>query len=153
MSITTAVVASMDSMFAPLFILPPVLSVVMFSTLLSLITLGFNRLLMKKEVVKGLKDRMKELNKTIKQATKDGDKETMSSSMKEMMTLNRSFMRENMKVMAASMVVGIVFFVYMSAKYSGLTIPVLGFNINWLYWYVITSLAISMLLRKVTGDI
>lgn len=153
-TITAAIIAPMDMVFGLVMTLPPMLSIVVFSLILSLITLALNNLLMKKGFVKEMKGKQKELQDRMKQAQKEGNKELLSSSMKEMVSMNGKYMKENMKVMVASLAIGIVFLIYMSSKYTGvaITVPYLGFSINWIYWYVITSLLISTAIRKFTGQ-
>ena len=157
MSMTAAVVSSMDVVFSPLFSLPPILSVIFFSALLSAITLGLTKLLTKKEVMKEMKEKMKALNDTMKRAQKEGNKDLMDQSTKELFSMNGSYMKESMKLMVASLGVGIVFLMYMSAKYVGenaiVSLPLFGISLNWVYWYVITSMAITLVMRKVTGEI
>ncbi len=159
MSLTGAlIVTPMDVVFSPIFALPPMLSIIIFSIILSVVTIALNRVLMKKEVMKEMKAKMKELQNTMKTAQKEGNKELVSTSMKEMMTINGKYMKENMRVMIVSLVIGLVFLLYMSTKYANVnialpfSIPILGSSINWIYWYIITSLAISMVIKKVTGD-
>ncbi len=154
MTITAAVVASMDLVFAPVMGLPPIVSITIFSAILSTITLALNKLLMKKGFVKEMKEKMKALQATMKQAQKSGDKELMNGSMKEMMSLNSANMKESMKVMIASMVFGIAFLMYMSAKYATVpvTLPFIGLSINWIYWYIVTSMVMTMAMRKLTGE-
>jgi len=155
MSITGAVVTTMDIAFSPVFTLSPVLSILIFATILSVITTLMSKYLINKEFAIKMKSRMKELKLQMKEAQKNSNKEVLSSSMKEMMEMNRKYMKESMKVMVGSLVFGILFLTYMSAKYASqsVTLPLIGITMNWIYWYVIASLVISMTLRKFTGGV
>ena len=155
MSITGAVVTTMDIAFSPVFTLSPVLSILIFATILSVITTLMSKYLINKEFTKNMKSRMKELKLQMKEAQKNSNKEVLSSSMKEMMDMNRKYMKESMKVMIGSLIFGILFLTYMSAKYASqsVTLPLIGITMNWIYWYVIASLVISMTLRKFTGGV
>ncbi|HLC59248.1 MAG TPA: EMC3/TMCO1 family protein [archaeon] len=155
MSITGAVVTTMDIAFSPVFTLSPFLSVLIFAAILSVITSLMSKYLINKEFAKNMKSRMKELKLQMKEAQKNSNKEVLSSSMKEMMDMNRKYMKESMKVMVGSLVFCILFLTYMSAKYASqsVTLPLIGITMNWIYWYVIASLVISMTLRKFTGGV
>ena len=155
MSITGAVVTTMDIAFSPVFTLSPFLSVLIFAAILSVITSLMSKYLINKEFAIKMKSRMKELKLQMKEAQKNSNKEVLSSSMKEMMEMNRKYMKESMKVMVGSLVFGILFLTYMSAKYASqsVTLPLIGITMNWIYWYVIASLVISMTLRKFTGGV
>ena len=155
MSITGAVVTTMDIAFSPVFTLSPFLSVLIFAAILSVITSLMSKYLINKEFAKNMKSRMKELKLQMKEAQKNSNKEVLSSSMKEMMDMNRKYMKESMKVMIGSLIFGILFLTYMSAKYASqsVTLPLIGITMNWIYWYVIASLVISMTLRKFTGGV
>src|SRR3989344_6935502 len=155
MSITGAVVTTMDIAFSPVFTLSPVLSILIFATILSVITTLMSKYLINKEFAIKMKSRMKELKLQMKEAQKNSNKEVLSSSMKEMMEMNRKYMKESMKVMVGSLIFGILFLTYMSAKYASqsVTLPLIGITMNWIYWYVIASLVISMTLRKFTGGV
>ena len=155
MSITGAVVTTMDIAFSPVFTLSPFLSVLIFAAILSVITSLMSKYLINKEFAIKMKSRMKELKLQMKEAQKNSNKEVLSSSMKEMMEMNRKYMKESMKVMIGSLIFGILFLTYMSAKYASqsVTLPLIGITMNWIYWYVIASLVISMTLRKFTGGV
>ena len=113
MSITGAVVTTMDIAFSPVFTLSPFLSVLIFAAILSVITSLMSKYLINKEFAKNMKSRMKELKLQMKEAQKNSNKEVLSSSMKEMMDMNRKYMKESMKVMIGSLIFGILFLTYM----------------------------------------
>jgi uncharacterized membrane protein (DUF106 family) len=155
MSITAAMVRSMDFLFGGIFILPPILSILFFSILMSIITLILSKILINKDTVKEIKAKMNELKNEIKKAKKENNTKVVLNNLKEMINLQNMYLKENMKVFVISLVIGLIFIIYMSTKYANvsLNLPFLGININWIYWYIITSLIISIIIRKIVGDI
>jgi uncharacterized membrane protein (DUF106 family) len=155
MSITAAMVKSMDFLFGGIFILPPILSILFFSTLMSIITLILSKILINKDTVKEIKAKMNELKNEIKKAKKENNTKVVLNNLKEMINLQNMYLKENTKVFVISLVIGLIFLIYMSTKYANvsLNLPFLGININWIYWYIITSLITSIVIRKIVGDI
>jgi uncharacterized membrane protein (DUF106 family) len=155
MSITAAMVRSMDFLFSGIFILPPILSILFFSILMSIITLILSKILINKDTVKEIKAKMNELKNEIKKAKKENNTKVVLNNLKEMINLQNMYLKENMKVFVISLVIGLIFLIYMSTKYANvsLNLPFLGININWIYWYIITSLITSIIIRKIVGDI
>ncbi len=158
MSVTETVIAGMDIIFAPIISLTPLLSILVFAAILSVVSIVFSKLLMKKGYMKEMKMKQKELQKRMKDAQKEGDQKTVSKNMKEMMSMQGRYMKDNMKPMIATLGVGIVILLYMSNKFAEVSItlpfeiPLLGSSINWIWWYIIASVGISMGLRKAIGE-
>lgn len=155
-------IAVLNAIFAPLLVLKPHLSLFIISTFLTALVLFINRLTINKDVVRGIKQRMEETRENLTKAQKEGAQEEAKKFLAEMMKTNNEYMKHTFKALIVSIVVISLFLPWLrytyDVTYKGvpvaklpLSIPFLGADVNWLYWYIFVSVAIGWLIRKLMG--
>jgi uncharacterized membrane protein (DUF106 family) len=145
-----------DLIFFPLLSLPPYLALIIFSALLTLLISFFGRIFTKKKSVNELKERMEEIRKNLIRAQKSGDKAEINKFMQELMRINSEYMKHSFKILLISLILITTFLPWLNYKYQGLviaslpfTLPLIGKELNWLYWYAFISLLTGWFLKKI----
>jgi uncharacterized membrane protein (DUF106 family) len=149
---------ALDFLFAPLTAFPVHVTIFIFSFFLTSLLLGINRLLLNKNLVKQIRERMESARENLNQAQKEGNKENIQKFLNELMHINNQYMRQTIKTLFASLIVLAIFLPWLSYKFGTATaavlpfdVPFLGTSISWLYWYVLVSFTIGWLLRRLFG--
>lgn len=146
-----------DPVFAPLAVFSPDVTIFIFSAMLTLLILFVNRLLVKKSFIEEIRTKMEQLKEKITQAQKEGNKEELQKFMGELMQTNNQYMKHNFKTLIVSLIVLSLLLPWLSYRYSAVIInipfslPFLGSQISWVYWYVLASFAVGWGARKVFG--
>jgi len=142
-------------MFAPLMVMKPALSLLIVSSLLTALVVVITRLLVNKKIVGEIKDKMEEIREQLTVAQKSGNTEQANKCMADMMKTNSEYMRHTFKALVVSVIVLALFLPFLKQGYEGMaavsmpfSIPVFGSSLSWVYWYVLVSLAMGYLLRK-----
>jgi uncharacterized membrane protein (DUF106 family) len=143
------------ALIAPLMATKPVLSLLIVSSAMTAIVVVMTRLMINKKVVGEIKDKMENIREQLTAAQKAGNTEEANKHMADMMKVNSEYMRQTFKALMASIIVLALFVPFLKQSYEGmavvtmpLTVPVLGSSLNWVYWYILVSLAMGYLLRK-----
>lgn len=148
--ITSYIAKIADVVLFPLLELPPLLAVIILSLAFSLIVLLFQRKVFENKKVREMKLRLEEVReKVIK--LQNRNQEELNKILNEMLRLNTRIMKENLKVALLSLALGIVVISWVSFHYSGyyLKLPFPYFsNISLLYFYVILSLILGVVIGK-----
>jgi|GEM_PF-2563064 len=148
--ITSYIAKTADAVLFPLLELPPLLAVIILSFTFSLIVLLFQRKVFENKKVREMKLRLEEVReKVIK--LQNRNQEELNKILNEMLRLNTRIMKENLKVALLSLALGIVVISWVSFHYSGyyLKLPFPYFsNISLLYFYVILSLILGVVIGK-----
>ena len=132
----------------------PYQEIFVWSILLSLLTTLASRFLANQQEMKKAKKDMEFFRSKSTQAQKSGDIKKMNEYTGEMMKASSRQLRLNMKPMMFSFLVVIVAASWFATTYaevsiaSPITIPVLGSELNWFYWYLIVVFPFSMIFRK-----
>ena len=142
-------------MFEFLLVFTPVISVILIAFLALLIINVCNKLLVNQTKAKEIKQNIKEINKRMKLEQKKGNTGKVSEIMSETMKENSKLMRMQMKPLIVSMLIIILFLSSLSSQYVNVTIallpfplPFLGTSLGWFSWYLLVSIPIALLLRK-----
>lgn len=157
--------ALLDKVFSPILALNPMVSLTIMAFIISLIVIISYKKLIDKELLMQTKKRMKKLKEMTVEAQKSKDLTKIEVITKEMMKLNKIYLKEVIKPLTVSLLVLIIFFPWMSRKFSGtvvLRLPfikttgnfkdiIVGNGLGWVGWYVIVSLTIGWILRKFLG--
>jgi uncharacterized membrane protein (DUF106 family) len=104
-----------------------------------------------KEQQKEMKEIQKKLNELIKKEDQKSQQEAKKLQGQMMGSMN-SMMGKNMKVMLYSMVIILPIFWWLSASYKEavinlpLSLPFLGTQVNWFWWYIICSIVLSIVI-------
>lgn len=129
--------------------------VMIISILLALFSVLLSKFLANQEVLKKAKEEIELYRKKSTEAQKEGDMKKANKYMSEMIKASQKQMRENMKPMMFSFIMFILAFSWLGANYSDLlvslpfTVPFLGKEINWFWWYLIIIIPMSMFFRKI----
>jgi len=119
--------------------------------------------LVNREVLIQTKKRLKKLREMAIDAQKSKDLTRIEVITKEMMNLNKLYIKEAIKPLIVSVIVLIVFFPWISHRFGGkvvLRLPIktgkfgdilVGNGLGWVGWYIIVSLVVSWFLKKLFG--
>jgi uncharacterized membrane protein (DUF106 family) len=134
----------------------PTLSLLITSSLITALLVVVTRLLMNKKVVDEIKNRMEEIREQLTAAQKAGDTELANKHLADMMKTNSEYMRQTFKALIVSIVVVSIFLPFLKSGYEGMSaiklpfsLPFLGSQITWIYWYILVSFAMGWVLRKI----
>ena len=144
-----------DIIFGPLSVFKPHISLLIVSSILTVIVLLLGKLAVNKNLLKEIKTKMEEIKENLAKAQKENNTEQINNFLAEMMKLNGQFMKQNFKSMIISLVVISLFLPWLGAKYGGasvaalpVNIPFIGSSLSWMYWYILVSLAVGWVIRK-----
>lgn len=140
--------------------LNPTADIVIVAGLFSIISQVLQLVVMDRKTMRETQKKMKEKNKEYKELMKKGNmagKEELERIQKEIMELTSESMKKMPKMMVVNLIVFLPLFLMVSDVYTGyqvnLAFPfsLLGQQVDWIWWYVIASLLISMVVSKVLG--
>ena len=104
------------------------------------------------------KKKMKQLQKTLIDAQKSNDVERMKKIVEEITEVNKVFMKESIKPMIISLILLVTIFPIISKMYTGkivarlpFSLPWIGSELSWIGWYIIVSVTITWILRRLLG--
>lgn len=139
------------------FGLPGYQEVLIISIALSLLIVILTKLLTNQDEIKKAKREMKFYQEKIKKAQKAGDNQTVSKLSNDMLKASSKQLRQSMKPMFVSLIIFVIALGWLAAEYGELvinlpvTLPFLGSELNWFWWYLIIVLPTSFIFRKVLG--
>ena len=151
------------------FLLPYKPAVVIFGVafFISGIMAIVNKKVMSTPKARELKEKLKksdELRKEITDAQKLGDAKKIENLTKKSLELQSKYMSEHTKLMLKPMIISIllVFLIlpWLQTTYKGVvvaSVPVIipyfgGKELTWIWWYVLSSLCLSIVIRKILGE-
>ena len=131
----------------------PLLSIIVFSFLITLVLTFMYKFLTKQEELKELKERVKKIQEEMK-AEKDQNK--LMELQKEMLKLSAEQMRHSMKPMIITFIPLLLVFAGLRSLYAkigdiipwGADLPIVHTGAGWLLCYIFLSFAFSLILRK-----
>jgi uncharacterized membrane protein (DUF106 family) len=136
------------------FGLPGYIEVLLISLALSLGSVLVYRFSTNQEAIRGLKKEMKTLNDRVKKARESGNMGEMNKLSGELMKLSSRQFQMNMKPMMLSLLIFVGVFWVFGTYYSELiipspvSIPFVGNELGWYYWYFLIVLPGSFIFRK-----
>jgi len=143
----------------PIFALKPIITILIFSFVLTLIITLINRFVVNRKVMGEVKKKMTEIRENLSKAQKDKDTEAINKHMSEYMSINTQYMKQTFKSLIVSIVVILLFLPVLNLKYKGVvvaqlpfTLPIVGDNSGWFFWYFIISLSTSIIFKKIIGE-
>ena len=156
--ITGLVVKTLDTVFAPIAIFQPIISLLIFSTMITIIIIFLNRLTVNRKLVRELKDKMEEIRENLTRAQKEGNREDVNKFLNELMKINGQYMKYTMRTLIVSMAVIMLFLPWLNFKYGGtavailpFSVPILGSSLTWIFWYALVSLTVGWIIKKLLG--
>lgn len=156
--ITNALAGAMGTVFSPLMVFGPTVSIFILSFIITVSIITITRLVTNKKVMDELKEKMNMIKEQMTAAQKIGDTENASKFMKEMMSTNSQIMKHMYKGLFVSLIIVMLFLPYMGVQYEGMTValmpfelPFIGNELTWIFWYVLVSFTIGWVIRKLLG--
>ncbi|MBI5872483.1 DUF106 domain-containing protein [archaeon] len=151
-----------DIIFSPLIVLKPHISLLIISTFVTVLVLFTNKIFINKNVVREIKQKMENIREQITRAQKEGNMEEANKFLTEMMKTNGELMRHTLKGMIVSLIVLSLFLPWIKhtyeVTYKGVivaklpfSLPYVGSSLDWLLWYVLVSITIGWIIRKLLG--
>jgi len=122
----------------------PRISIVILSLIASLIITIISYFLTDRGKMKEIRERQKEIRLELKQVKNDPEK--VMELNKKMMQDFPEQMRASLKPMIVTIVPILIFFGWLKSTFAGTDIA--G---TWLWWYIISSIIFSILIRKIFG--
>jgi len=153
----------LNAIFAPVLSLNPLVSIFLIGLMISVTVNLINRKALKSEAAKKAKKKMQAIRVEMLEAQKCGDKEKVEKCLNKLMELNSEYLRLMVKPMSISLVISmllvIIFFPWLNNVYKGVVIarvpepiPIVGGrNLSWVWWYVASTLIVSLVLKKLLG--
>ena len=112
----------LEVIFNPLLAFSPVVAVTVFAIVILIMINICYKFLVNQSEAKQIKDRIKEVNNTLRQEQKAGNTARVSELMSEVMKENSKMMKMTMKPMLASLIVVILFLPWLSGNYGDQTV-------------------------------
>jgi uncharacterized membrane protein (DUF106 family) len=152
---------------SPIFNLPPIVTILIFSVGVTLIITLINRFAVNRKLMKEVKTRMTEIRESLSKSQKEGKTEEVNKLMSEYMKINTQFMKQSVKSLLISLVVIMLFLPILNLKYGAnqaegkervvvaqlpFSLPIIGNQMGWLLWYFLISLASSFTFKKIVGE-
>ena len=132
----------------------PYQEVLIWSVALALVSSLFYRFLSDPREIRRLKNLASEYQKKSNEAQKKGDTAEMKKNLDEMMKIQKEIMSYNMKPMLAGFVIFAIFLYVFAAGYKDITVfspftlPFIGTNLGWFWWYFVGILGFNFFFRK-----
>jgi len=144
---------ALSFIFSPIIGLPPALAEFIIAAIITLIITVFYRYLIDQNKVRDIRVKTKEIQKKIKETK---DKEESSKLTNEMFSLSNQQMKMSFKPMIVALIFAILILPWLRVVFTGpiVTLPfdILGrTTLGWFLWYVIVSIPLSFVFRKVLG--
>ncbi len=157
-AITGMLVSAVGTIFAPLAVFNPAVSLFIVSSLMTILVTGLNRLVTNKKAMKEIKDRLQNIREQLTAAQKIGDSESASKFLKEMMSVNSEYMKHTYKGIFISLIVIAIFLPWLGHNYGGMIVaslpfevPMIGSELTWILWYILVSFTMGWVIRKLLG--
>lgn len=151
-------VGALDLFLSPLTAFQPHIALMILSTAITVTVTIVGAVFTKKDVVKGIKDRMEAVRENLVKAQKEKDTENVNKFLNELVKINNEYMRQMFKSMVISLVFITIFIPWLRYKYNAMTVallpfelPVIGSRLDWLLWYILVSFAVGWVVRKLLG--
>jgi len=135
-----------DLLFGQIFKIPEPYALIILSFIITLLITISYKYLTDQQVMKAYKERIKMLQKKMKENKDDLSK--LSSMQKEAMEANFQYLGHSMKPTLITFIPIILVFGWLRQHYTNIGNPDILFGLGWLGSYIIFSLAFSLLMRK-----
>ncbi|MDI6826411.1 MAG: EMC3/TMCO1 family protein [Candidatus Aenigmarchaeota archaeon] len=137
----------------------PILMIFFIGAGISIFSSLINKKVLGTEKARETKKRMQDVRSEMLEAQKSGDKKRMNECLTELMKINSEYMRLSLKPMVISLILVIIILLFLRNTYTGMvvatipnTLPVVGgIKLDWFWWYFISTLIVSMTVKKILG--
>jgi len=152
----------LNIIFSPLMVFKPHISLLIVSSIITVLVILLNRVFVNDKLVKEIKQKMENIREQLTRAQKEGNTEEANKFLSEMMKTNSEMMKHTFKGLIVSLVILSLFLPWIKntyeVTYKGVavaklpfTLPFIGSNLDWIIWYVLVSLTIGWVFRKMIG--
>ena len=127
------------------------------SVVLSIIIVVLTRIITNPEDIRKIKKEMKFYSDKVKEAQKSGDAAKVKQFTDGMLKASQKQLRHSIKPMFISIIIFMIAIWWLGGQFAELVIPIpfsmpfIGYELNWFWWYVLVTFAASMSLRKLLG--
>ncbi len=146
----------LDFVFGPVFGLPPAIGEAIVAAVVTIVITLFYKYMVDQNKMRELKTKVKELQKKQKEVPK-GNTEELNKLLSEMLSLQNQQMKLNLKPMIPTLLIAVAVFPWMGSVFTGpmvilpFALPFFGNDFGWLMWYIILSIPMSIVFRKILG--
>jgi len=151
-------IAVLNVIFSPLTIFPPIVSLLLIAFAITVLVILINRVFVDRNAMKELKAKMEQMREELINYQKGGDSQKANEMLGKISETNLNYMKHTLKALVISVVVIILIFPWVEAKYKDVTVaklpfavPFIGSSLNWFFWYFIASLTIGWVIKKMIG--
>lgn len=148
----------LSMIFSPILALPPAISELILAAIICFVITIFYKKMIDQNRALEIKKQIKDFQEKIKTAQKDKQTEEANRLMTQMLNLSSQQMKLMMKPMIPTMLFVILFFPWLSFVYAGkqvlllpVSLPLFGNDLGWFTWYIIVSIPLTMIFRKIMG--
>ncbi|GEM_PF-6865771 len=137
------------------FLTSPIFIIFTISILTNLISSFFYKTMVNKEKAKEIKRKIKEIQEEANKKKKEGDIESYYKLLSEANPYIAENFRMMMRPLSFSIIPNLILFFFLSYNYkntifkSPMPLPFIGENIHWILFFVISSLSLNMLFKKI----
>jgi len=146
--------AVLSAIFAPVLALPPALAETILAAIIIFIITLFYKYLLDQNKIREHKEQIKNLQQRIKELQKTNPAEA-NKMLGDVLAMTNKQMLMNFKPMVVAIVFVLAFLPWISHTFGGksvaklpFTLPYFGNDFGWIMWYLIVSIPLSILLRK-----
>ena len=146
----------LNAVFGPVLGLRPMFSEFVIATLVTFLITLLYRFLSNPKRMKELRERAKELSAKAKELQRTNPEEAKKIT-SEMLAITNKQMMANMKPMIGTLLIAALFLPWMAHVYTSpvvrlpFELPFFGADFGWLMWYIIVSIPLSQIFRKLLG--
>ena len=138
--------AFLDPVLGPLMSIPSPWNLLLLTLILTTIITLVYKYVTDQKLMKQLKDEMKELQKEMKSLKNDPDK--MMDVQKQAMERNMKYLLQSLKPTLITFIPILFIFSWMRSYYTALGNPAVLFGLTWIWIYILSSIILSIALRK-----
>jgi len=143
----------LSSIFGPIISLQESLAIFILSVIVVFLITIIYRFTQDKEKLKSIREQQKEKQAKMKELQKTNPEEANKMA-SEMFKLNNEQLRANMKPLLLTFIIVFALLPWISSVFKGpvvslpVSLPFLGNEIDWLWWYLIISIPLNTIFRK-----
>jgi len=149
----------LEFLFSPIFGLSPIIAIFIIGASISILMSLVNKKVLGGGRAKEVKKNMQDVRAKMLDAQKAGDTKGMNKYLKELMKINSEYMKFMFKPMIVSIILFILIVPVIREQYTGQviatvpeTLPMVGgFELSWLWWYIICTFTVSIIAKKILG--
>lgn len=146
----------LTALFAPILALPAFIAELIIAMIIVFIATLFYRFAVNQNALRELKNEQKEKQEKIKELQKTNPQEA-TQMMNAVLKLTNKQLRMNIKPLILTLILAFIFLPWLGSVftepvvYLPFSLPFFENNFGWLAWYIIVSMPLNFLFRKIMG--